>query len=66
MIRQPRTDFSALVRSIEARGLSRRAIARQLRVDPATVHRWVYDRVEPRYSHGAGLIFLASKQEGEA
>jgi len=52
-------DWPGLIRSIEDRGLSRRAIARELHVGPATINRWLYDRVEPLYGHGAALIQLA-------
>lgn len=61
----PRPDFPAIIRSLESTGLSRTAIARQLRVSPSTVCRWLTYTREPRYTNGATLLFLAGKRTGE-
>lgn len=57
-LRRP-MNFQMLVRSLTERGISQRAIARQLHVAPSTVNRWLTDQREPRYHNGEGLLFLA-------
>lgn len=62
----PTPDFPAVIRRIEARGVSRSAIARTLHVNPSSVHRWLVGSSRPRYAHGAALVFLAGDRAPDA
>jgi predicted transcriptional regulator len=53
------------VRSLNSRGINRSAIARELRVSPSAVCRWLAATREPSYRNGSALLFLAGSVRGE-
>jgi predicted transcriptional regulator len=61
----PQPDFAAIVRSLNSRGINRSAIARELRVSPSAVCRWLAATREPSYRNGSALLFLAGSVRGE-
>lgn len=62
----PSPDFPGLVRRIEQRGMTRRAIAKTLHVSPSTVCRWVTGDRRPSYSNGRALVVLADSAPNES
>jgi transcriptional regulator with XRE-family HTH domain len=59
--RPPRVDFAQLVRSITVNGMRQQEIARQLRVSPSAVHRWMMGDSIPGYYSACQLLVLAGR-----
>lgn len=55
----PPPDFPLIIRTIQARGMNCRTIARKLHVSPSCVHRWLMGDHMPSYHNSAALLFLA-------